>query len=199
VVAGVLLARGVDARWLVMAGLLVMGISNYWMAYMNLQISPRQVIAPRMVLTAGLGLIIAPISVAAYMYIPPHLRGAAIGLASLLRNEGGSVGTSLAQTIQIRREQFHTSRVGEFLDPLNPEVSSFFHQAQQYFLQYTGDPAASQQMSLQALANLRQEQAASLAYFDVFWLAAIVALALTVLPPFMKRSVAEKGAHISAE
>jgi DHA2 family multidrug resistance protein len=199
VVAGILLARGVDARWLVMAGLVVMAISNYWMAYMNLQISPRQVIAPRMVLTAGLGLIIAPISVAAYMYIPPHLRGAAIGLASLLRNEGSSVGTSLAQTIQIRREQFHTSRVGEFLDPLNPEVSSFFHQAQQFFLQYTGDPAASQQMSLQALANLRQEQAASLAYFDVFWLAAIVALALTVLPPFMKRSVAEKGAHISAE
>ena len=107
VIAGVLLARGMDARWLVAAGLLLMATSNYWMAHMNLEISPRQVIAPRMVLTAGLGLIIAPISVAAYMYIPPHLRGAAIGLASLLRNEGGSVGTSMAQTIQIRREQFH--------------------------------------------------------------------------------------------
>ena len=81
-----------------------------------------------MVLTAGLGLIIAPISVAAYMYVPQHLRGAAIGLASLLRNEGSSVGTSLAQTIQIRREQFHTARVGEFLDPLNPSVNSFIEQ-----------------------------------------------------------------------
>ena len=94
IMAGVLLARGVDARWLVAAGLLVMATSNYWMSQMNLEISPGQVVAPRMVLTAGLGLIIAPISVAAYMYIPPHLRGAAIGLASLLRNEGGSVGTS---------------------------------------------------------------------------------------------------------
>ena len=199
VIAGVLLARGMDARWLVAAGLLLMATSNYWMAHMNLEISPRQVIAPRMVLTAGLGLIIAPISVAAYMYIPPHLRGAAIGLASLLRNEGGSVGTSLAQTIQIRREQFHTARVGEFLDPLNPYVNSFTQQSRAFFLQNTGDPAGSQQMAWQALANLRKQQAASLAYFDVFWLAAVIGLLLAFLLPLMKRSVAEKGAHIAAE
>jgi DHA2 family multidrug resistance protein len=199
IVAGVLLGRGVDARWLVATGLLIMAVSNWWMAHMNLEISPRQVIAPRMVLTAGLGLIIAPISVAAYMYVPQHLRGAAIGLASLLRNEGGSVGTSLAQTMEIRREQFHTSRVGEFLDPLNPSVNSFIEQSRGLFLQATGDPAASDLMAWQALANLRQQQAASLAYFDVFWLSAVVALVLVVLPPLMKRSVAEKGAHLAAE
>src|SRR5205809_5147181 len=107
------------------------------MSHLNLEISPRQVIAPRMVLTTGLGLIIAPISVAAYMYIPQQMRGAAIGLASLLRNEGASVGTSLAQTLEIRREQFHTARVGEFLDPLNPTVTTFIDQSQGLFLRAT--------------------------------------------------------------
>jgi DHA2 family multidrug resistance protein len=199
ITAGVLLARGVDARWLVAAGLLVMASSNWWMAHLNLEISPRQVIAPRMVLTAGLGLIIAPISVAAYQYIPQHLRGAAIGLASLLRNEGSSVGTSLAQTMEIRREQFHTARAGEFLDPLNPTVNSFIAQAHAMFQQATGDPRASDLMAWQALANLRQQQAASLAYFDVFWIAAVAAFALAFLLPFMKRSVVEKGVHIAAE
>jgi DHA2 family multidrug resistance protein len=199
VIAGILLGRGIDARWLVATGLVLMAISNWWMSHMNLEIGPRQVIAPRMVLTAGLGLILAPISVAAYMYIPPQLRGPAIGLASLLRNEGASVGTSFAQTIEIRREQFHTSRIGEFLDSLNPEVSSFLQQSQPLFLQNTGDPAGSQQMTWQALANLRQQQAASLAYFDIFYLAAVVAICLVFLLPFMKRSVAEKGAHIATE
>lgn len=199
VTAGILLSRGVDARWLVAAGLVIMATSNWWMAHMNLGISPRQVIAPRMVLTAGLGLIIAPISVAAYKYIPQHLRGAAIGLASLLRNEGRSVGTSLAQTMEIRREQFHTARVGEFLDPLNPAVNSFIDQSRAAFLQATGDPVTSDLMAWQALANVRHEQAASLAYFDVFWLAAVVALALAFLLPMMNRSVAEKGAHLAAE
>src|SRR5205807_4313444 len=129
VIAGILLGRGADARWLVAAGLVVMAAANYWMSQMNLQISPRQVIGPRMALTLGLGLIFAPINVAAYLYTPRHLRGAAVGLASLLRNEGGSVGTSMAQTIQERREQFHALRVNEFLDPFNPAVNTFLDQA----------------------------------------------------------------------
>ena len=46
---------------------------------------------------------------------------------------------------------------------------------------------------------LRQQQGASLAYFDVFWVAAVVGVALVVLVLLMKRSVAEKGAHVGAE
>jgi len=38
-----------------------------------------------------------------------------------------------------------------------------------------------------------------LAYFDVFWVAAVVGVALVLLVLLMKRSVAEKGAHIGAE
>ena len=95
---------------------MAMAAASYWMAVMNLQISPWQVIGPRMVLTAGLGLIFAPINVAAFKYTPKHLRGAAVGLLALLRNEGGSVGTSMSQTLQERRDQFHSWRIGEFLD-----------------------------------------------------------------------------------
>ena len=65
-------------------------------------------------------------------------------------------------------------------------------------MQWTGDPARSQQMALQALDNLRQQQAASLAFFDIFWLCAVLAVALVLLVLLMKRSVAEKGEHVSA-
>src|SRR5205807_9350264 len=139
VIAGILLGRKADARWLVAAGLVVVAAANYWMALLNLQISPWQVVWPRMLLTLGLGLIFAPINVAAFKYTPAHLRGAAVGLLALLRNEGGSVGTSMAQTVQQRREQFHLSRVGEFLDPLNPSVNAFLDQARTSFLQESGD------------------------------------------------------------
>jgi DHA2 family multidrug resistance protein len=49
------------------------------------------------------------------------------------------------------------------------------------------------------LEELRQQQAASLDYFDVFWLFAAMAAALVFVVPLMKRSVAEKGEHIGAE
>jgi DHA2 family multidrug resistance protein len=136
--------------------------------------------------------------VAAYKYSPVHLRGAAVGLFSLLRTEGGSVGTSMSQTIQDPRQQFHLSRLGEKLGPLNSQVQSFLEQTREYFQQWTGDPAASQQLAVQSLDNLRQQQAAALAFFDIFWLCAVVSAALVVLVLLMKRSVAEKGEHISA-
>jgi DHA2 family multidrug resistance protein len=169
------------------------------MARMNLQISPSQVVGPRMVLTLGLGLLFAPMSVAAYKYTPVHLRGAAVGILSLLRTEGGSVGTSLASTIQERREQFHLARLNDWLGPLNFHVHEFLQGTGQFFLQRTGDQPRSLHLGLYMLDEQRQQQAASLAYFDVFWLFAVVTAALVILVPFMKRSVAEKGEHIGGE
>ena len=101
--------------------------------------------------------------------------------------------------MQERRDQFHTLRLGESLDPFNPAVTSFLEQARGVFLQQTGDPVAAQQLALQALENLRQQQASALAYFDVFWLLAVVMLLLVPVVLLMKRSVAEKGAHVGTE
>jgi MFS transporter, DHA2 family, multidrug resistance protein len=196
---GLALGRGADARWLIAGGLLVMAFANYWMSQMNLDISPGQVVWPRVMLVVGLSMCFAPANVAAYLYTPPLLRGAAVGLLSLLRNEGGSVGTSMAQTIQERRDQFHLLRLGEYLDSFNANVVSFLHQAEAVFLQQNGDPSAAQQLAVQTLDNLRQQQASSLAYFDVFWLLAVVTLAPVLTVLLMKRSVAEKGAHIGHE
>jgi MFS transporter, DHA2 family, multidrug resistance protein len=196
---GVLLARGADARYLMTAGLITMGIGNFWMSRLNLDISPWGVVWPRVVIIAGLSMLFAPLNVAAFLYIPRDMRAGAVGLLALLRNEGGSVGTSVAQTIQERREQFHTLRLNEWLDNLNPAVTKFYHQTYANFLQITGDPIAAGRMALAALQNARDHQASSLAYFDVFWSLAATSILLIGLILLMRRSVAEKGAHIGAE
>ena len=90
-------------------------------------------------------------------------------------------------------------RLGEYLDPFNPAVQSFLKQAQARFLQQTGDPASAQQLAWQSLENLREQQSSALAYFDTFWLFAVVMFALTLVVFLMKRSVAEKGARIGGE
>jgi MFS transporter, DHA2 family, multidrug resistance protein len=199
VIVGRLLGRGVDARYLIAVGLFVLGVGGYWMSRLNLEIAPWQVVWPRVVFIMGLSAIFAPLNVAAFLYIPPQLRGAAVGLLALLRNEGGSVGTSIAQTILQRRDQFHSLRLGENLDPLNPAVNSYLDQVLPGFLQQTGDPVTAKQMALQSLANLREQQSSALAYFDIFFIFAVVAVALVGLVFFMKRSVAAKGAHLAAE
>jgi len=196
-IVGGLLGRGTDARRLIAVGLLIMAAGNYWMSQMNLDASPGELVWPRVVLVVGLSICFAPANVAAYLYTPVALRGAAVGLLSLLRNEGGSVGTSIAQTIHERRDQFHLLRLDAFLDPFNAAVHSFIAQTRALF--DTGDPVLSQQLAWQGLDLLRQQQASALSYFDVFWLLAVVMLALVPAVLLMKRSVAEKGTRIGGE
>ena len=198
-VVGMLLARGVDARYLMAAGLFTMAVGNYWMAHLTLDIGPWQIVWPRVVVIAGLSMLFAPLNVAAFIYIPKEMRGAAVGLLALLRNEGGSVGTSVAQIIQERREQFHILRLNERLDALNPAVNQLLAQVQTYFLRRTGDASLSHQLAVQVLEQLRARQALSLAYFDVFAFSAVFGIVLIWLVVIMRRSVAEKGAHIGAE
>lgn len=198
ILAGRLLGMKLDGRWLVATGLLVTAVGNFWMSRMNLQIEPSQAVWPRAVLTTGLGLIFAPLNVAAFLYIPKEMRGAAVGVFALLRNEGGSFGTSVAQTITERREIFHTLRVNEFLDPLNPAVASYLHTITPAFVQNVGDPVAAKEMALKTLELARDQQAASLSYFDGFLIYAILGVILACLVPLMKRVVVEK-APVSAE
>ncbi|GAA4435957.1 MDR family MFS transporter [Bremerella cremea] len=199
IVMGYLIGRGVDARWPIAVGLLLIAASNYWMAMLNLDVSPWQFILPRLVLTAGLGMIFSPINVAALLYTKKELRGSAIALISLLRNEGGSVGTSMSQTIVERREQFHLSRLNDSLDLFNSQVNSFMSLSQSIYHRASGDLVGAHLQALQTLADLRQQQALSLAYFDLYWIAAIFAMAMIPLVLLMKPSVARKDSLPTAE
>jgi DHA2 family multidrug resistance protein len=198
-IVGALLARGLDARVPIAAGLVVLSLGNYWMSNLNLSVSPWQIVWPRVVIITGLSMTFAPLNVAAFQTIPAELRGAAVGLLALLRNEGGSVGTSVARTFVDRRDQVHTLRLGEHLDALTPAVREYLARNQSYLMARTGDPGSAGKLALASLAKLRGQQALSLAYFDVFWVSAVVAASLVLLVFIMRRSVAAKGANTAAE
>ena len=123
VVVGVLMGRGADARWLVAVGLVVMAAADYWMAQMNLADQPLAGDLAADAADPRPGAALRP-DQRGRLQVHPRApaRGGGRAVLSLLRTEGGSVGTSMAQTIQERREQFHLSRLGENLSPLNPHV-----------------------------------------------------------------------------
>jgi DHA2 family multidrug resistance protein len=71
--------------------------------------------------------------------------------------------------------------------------------AKTFFFQHTGDSPLPRQMTLQALERSRNQQALAPAYFAVFWVSGVIAAILIFLVLLMRRSVAEKGAHVGAE
>jgi len=95
---GLLLARGVDARYLdrrrtpdARAGEFLDVSAEPWRS------PPGKSIWPRIGGDRGLVDDFRALNVAAFRNIPIELRGAAVGLLALLRNEGGSVGTCRGQ------------------------------------------------------------------------------------------------------
>ena len=198
-VVGFLIGKRVDARWLIMVGAVLMAAGAYWFALLNLDVSPGQLVWPRVVQQLGTSFMFAPLSVAAFMYLPKEYRGAAAGIFAVLRNEGGSAGTSMGKTLVERRLPLHTDRLGENLNPLSTPFNDALQGGRQFFEGVTGDPVTSQEMALQAIDNLRQQQAGALAYFDGFYLFAILALGIIPLALLMRRSVAEPGQHVGME
>jgi DHA2 family multidrug resistance protein len=198
-VVGFLIGKQVDARWLIMVGAAIMAAGAYWFSQLNIDVSPSQIVWPRVVQQVGTAFMFAPLSVAAFIYLPKELRGAAAGIFAVLRNEGGSAGTSMGKTLVQRRLPLHTDRLGEGLNPLSTPFNDALQTGQKFFEGSTGDPVSSQAMALQAIDNLRQQQSETLAYLDGFFVFAILSLAIIPLALLMRRSVAEPGQHVGVE
>jgi DHA2 family multidrug resistance protein len=145
---------------------------------------------------AGAGLLFAPLTAAAVLYLPRTEMNAASGLFNMLRNEGSSIGIGLSTVVLQRRLQFHSFHLTESLQPLSESVVGTLEATGRFFTQVTGDPARGSLMGLRALRLVRDQQAYAQAFLDCFWVFTLIALAIVPMALLMKRSVAEGEVHL---
>lgn len=105
-VVGALVSK-LDARWLVAGGFAVLSWSSLWLGFLTLDISPSTLFWPIAVSGVGLAMIFVPLSKVALGTIPKSGTGNASGIFNFLRNVGGSLGISIANTIAQRHAQSH--------------------------------------------------------------------------------------------
>src|SRR5579863_6461834 len=103
---GWLLSR-VEARWLVVFGLIVMGIGLFQLSNFDLDVAMRTPIYDWVISRAGAAFLFVPINVMAFFFVPKERINNATGLINLSRNIGGSMGISFVTTWLDRRAQFH--------------------------------------------------------------------------------------------
>jgi DHA2 family multidrug resistance protein len=190
-IIGFLLGRRVDARWLIVAGLLIVATASFWMSTLTLQVAPRQLIWPRIVQTLGAGLLWVPINTAAYLYVPREQTNNASGLFNLIRNEGASIGVALATTLLQRNAQFHQTWLAGHVTPLDPQAVTAF--GQMSGLGGVADAVTGSQQGLGRLYGLVQREALTLSYLDLFRLFALASILVVPLVLLMRRSVARGG------
>ena len=106
IAVGVLVSK-MDPRWIVAGGFLCLGISGFWLGALTLDISPTTLFWPITVSGLGLAMIFVPLSKVALGTMNDKEIGNASGIFNFLRNVGGSIGISAANTIAQRHLQTH--------------------------------------------------------------------------------------------
>jgi DHA2 family multidrug resistance protein len=123
IAAGKLL-RVVDARKLVVTGLLLTAWSLYIMTGFGPEMNATPIVVSGFIQGLGLGLVFVPLSTVAFATIAPQFRGDATALFSLVRNIGSSIGISIVTLLLTRNIQInHTELVGN-ISVLDPEFSA---------------------------------------------------------------------------
>jgi DHA2 family multidrug resistance protein len=126
------LMRRIEARYLILAGLLISAGTLYAMTGFTTDTTQRTIVIVSVIQGVGLGLLFVPISSVAFATLPNHLRTSGTSLTTLLRNIGSSVGISMVIANLTSKTTFMHERLGESVTPFNqalqmPDVASILN------------------------------------------------------------------------
>ena len=192
-IVGMLLSK-IEARWLIIFGLIASSIGLFQMSHWSTQINFGHAVSARVVQSFGLAFLFVPINTVAFSFIAKAKTGYATGLINLARNIGGSSGIAISTTLIARREQLHQERMIAHLSPLDAPYQATLHSATQLFITKGADPAQAAAQAHGLIYNMVQQQAAMLSFNEVFWVLGIAFLAVIPLMFLMKKTGPVKGA-----
>ena len=185
-VAGILLRKGVNPRYLLAIGLGIMAYAIWLMSDFNLQADFVAVAMPRLIQGFGLGLFFVPVTTATFMNIPKEETGNASGIFNLLRNLGGSFGVALSSTMLAQQTQVHQSFLVEKITPYQPAFQIRYQQILEWLRLHQPSLAYDKNV----MAFIYQEilrQASMLAFNDSFRALAISTAVLIPLTLLFRR------------
>src|ERR1017187_8776225 len=191
------LSNKVDPRYLLTFGFGIFGLTTLYFGTMTLGISPTTLLAPILIAGFALSFVFVPINIAAYGTLRNQQIGNASGLFNLMRNVGGSIGISIAQTLLTRRTAVHQNEMLNAVPVTGQQFQNSLGAAQQSLT----DPFGPANSLHPAQAQLYQQlgvQASLWSFVDVFrWLCLLSFLCLAVVWLFKKvrPGRAPAGAH----
>ncbi len=181
-IVGALTSR-FDPRKIVSAGFAVLALSTLWLGVLTLDISPWSLFWPTTWGGVGLAMIFVPLSKVALGTLSKEQAGIGSGMFNFLRNVGGSVGISAANTISQRHAQSHRNEQVHWLSGANPLYQRTLMMRTQMMVHHAGPRVAALRALLLTNRGL-DSQSQLWAYVDVFRYMALV-LAICVPGAFL--------------
>jgi DHA2 family multidrug resistance protein len=191
------LSNKVDPRYLLTFGFGLFGLTTLYFGNITLDISPTTLLLPILLTGFALSFVFVPISTAAYGTLHQQQIGNASGVFNLMRNVGGSIGISVAQTLLTRRTAAHQNEILNYVPQSGQQFQNAVKSTQQSLSGSFGK-ANSLPAALGRLYGELGRQAALWSFVDVFrWLSLLCFLCVGVVWTFkkVKPGKAPTGAH----
>ncbi|MET4482096.1 DHA2 family efflux MFS transporter permease subunit [Bradyrhizobium sp. F1.13.3] len=166
-----------DIRFIAFAGTSIFALSSFMNTAMSLDYSGDQLFIPNIVRAVGQALLLTPLSAISLGSVAPQDAAAASGIANMMRNLGGAIGTAMLSTIVTKREQFHSNIIGQSVDLGREQVRERIATMTDYFLAHgMTDPAGARHQAIIALGKSVKQQALVMGFSDTFAVVGIVLL-----------------------
>jgi DHA2 family multidrug resistance protein len=174
-------------KWLIMLGMTIEGLSLFWMTRFDTQVGFWTLAWARVFQASGLAFLFVPINTAAYTGLPKGKTNNASALINLARNLGGSFGVSLANTMLVRRAQFHQNRLLSASTFTDRNYQSAITSTAKRLTEQGLNPVIATHRAAAMIYETVQNQASMLSYLDVFKTLGISAFAFIFLIMFLKQ------------
>ncbi|MGB6945829.1 MAG: DHA2 family efflux MFS transporter permease subunit [Bryobacteraceae bacterium] len=145
----------------------------------------------------GLGFLFVPITLAAYIGIPPEKGNSVSGLVNFMRNIGSSVGTSMVTTMLARRSQFHQSVLTYHATNYDPAFRNQLEGLSQQLLHSGATPPDAQAAAYGRIYQSVLVQSQTLAYIDTFMVLAVASSIMFVLTFLVKKNDPGAGGEVA--
>lgn len=181
------LLRKVQARWLVIFGVVVSSLGLFEMSRFTLQVDFHTAMMGRITQSLGLAFLFVPISTMAFALVPKERMGYATGLFNLARNIGGSCGIATVTTLLSRRAQYHQSVLVSHMTPFDaPYRAALEATTQMIHLKGASLPDAARQAQGLLYGNMVRH-ANMLSFADAFRVMGMLFLFIVPLMLLMKK------------
>jgi MFS transporter, DHA2 family, multidrug resistance protein len=189
------LTETVQARYLIAFGWLSMALAMWFSTtHFGLFLDFWSATRVRTTQVVGIGFLFVPITLVAYVGIPQEQSNMVSGLINFMRNIGSSVGTSAVTTLIARRSQYHQTVL---TDNLSPGTSTFLNSVgglTNGLMQAGYSFHDAQARAHAVLYRVVQQQSATLAYIDTFWVLGVAAAIMFALSFTLKKNEPGQGA-----
>jgi DHA2 family multidrug resistance protein len=175
------LAKVMEARWIIGAGLAMTALSAWQMTRFSLQMDVSTVVWSGLAQGVGTGLVYVPLASAAFATLRPALRNEGAAFFSLARNLGSSMGISIVETLLTRNTQIAHASLAEHVSPFNAVMRALLP---------IGVPGARELAALNGQVTL---QATMIAYLDDFKLMFWLCLAAIPMVLFLRKAPRQGG------